>query len=122
MVGIEDFVAVHDCHEVFIVGEVDDVVSVAGEHDDGLDLVAVHFIFEDFIGAFLSHLNQTVTLDDDELFPLGIMPVLSFCNTGFRDIDADMTAVGSAYKFCERTAIINIHLQIEDGFFCRQVA
>ena len=38
--GVEDLVAVHDCYEVLGVGEVDDVVGVAGEHDDGLDVVA----------------------------------------------------------------------------------
>ena len=37
---IEDFVAIHDGDKVFGVGEVDDVVGVAGEHDDGLDSVA----------------------------------------------------------------------------------
>ena len=37
---IEDFVAIHDGDEILGVGEVDDVVGVAGEHDDGLDSVA----------------------------------------------------------------------------------
>ena len=37
---IENFVAIHDGDEVLGVGEVDDVVGVAGEHDDGLDSVA----------------------------------------------------------------------------------
>ena len=37
---IEDLVAVHDGDEILGVGEVDDVVGVAGEHDDGLDSVA----------------------------------------------------------------------------------
>ena len=34
MVGVEDLVAVHDGDEVFGVGEVDDIVGVAGKHDD----------------------------------------------------------------------------------------
>ena len=38
--GVEDLVAVHNCYEVLGVGEVDDVVGVAWEHDDGLDVVA----------------------------------------------------------------------------------
>ena len=37
---VEDFVAVHNCYEVLGVGEVDDVMGVAREHDDGLDVVA----------------------------------------------------------------------------------
>ena len=39
-IGVEDFVAIHDGDEILGVGEVDDVVGVAGEHDDGLDSVA----------------------------------------------------------------------------------
>ena len=38
--GIEDLVAIHDSYEVLGVGEVDDVMGVAREHDDGLDVVA----------------------------------------------------------------------------------
>ena len=38
--GVEDLVAVHNSYEVLGVGEVDDVVGVAWEHDDGLDVVA----------------------------------------------------------------------------------
>ena len=40
LVGVEDLVAVHHCDEIFCVGEVDDVVGVAGKHVDGLDVVA----------------------------------------------------------------------------------
>ena len=38
--GIENLVAIHDCYEILGVGEVDDVMGVAREHDDGLDVVA----------------------------------------------------------------------------------
>ena len=54
--GVEDFVAVHHCYEVFGVGEVDDVVGVAGEHDDALDTVATYLIVEHFVGALLAEL------------------------------------------------------------------
>ena len=45
---IENFIAVHDGNEIFGVAQVDDVVGVAGEHDDGLNLIATHLIFDDF--------------------------------------------------------------------------
>ena len=93
MIGIEDFVAVHDGDEVFGVGEVDDVVGVAGEHDHGLDFVAGYFIFNDFIRAFLAHLNNAMALDDDELFPLAVVPVLPFGDTGLGNVDAHLAAV-----------------------------
>ena len=45
---IKDLVAVHDGYEVLGVGEVDDVVGVAGEHDDGLDFVTTYLIVQNF--------------------------------------------------------------------------
>ena len=58
---IENFVAIHDGDEVLGVGEVDDVVGVAGEHDDGLDFVAAHFVVPDFIRSLLAELNKAMT-------------------------------------------------------------
>ena len=46
--GVEDLVAVHDGYEVLGVGEVNDIVSIAGEHDYGLDVFALDFEVEDF--------------------------------------------------------------------------
>ena len=54
LVGVEHFVAVHHCHQVLGVGEVDDVVGVAGEHDDGLDFVTTYFVVNYLVGAFLA--------------------------------------------------------------------
>ena len=48
-IGIENLVAVHDCHEVFGFAQVDDVVGVAREHDDALDLITAYLIFDDTI-------------------------------------------------------------------------
>ena len=39
LVGIEDFVAVHHSDKILGVGKIDDVVSVAGKHVDGFNLV-----------------------------------------------------------------------------------
>lgn len=38
-IRIENLVAVHDGHEVFGFAQVDDVVGVAREHDDALNLI-----------------------------------------------------------------------------------
>ena len=57
---VENLIAVHDGHEVFDVAQVDDVVGVAREHDDGLNLVARYFIVDNLgirVG-FVSQLNQ----------------------------------------------------------------
>ena len=46
-IGIEDFVAIHHGYQILGVGEVDDVVGIAWEHVDGLNLVAGDFPFYD---------------------------------------------------------------------------
>ena len=48
-VGVEDFVAVHYCDEIFSVGEVDDVVGVPRKHVDRFYLVSAHFKVQDFV-------------------------------------------------------------------------
>lgn len=121
-VRIEYLVAVHDGNEVFGVGEVDDVVGVAGEHDDGLDFVTTNFIVQHFVCAFLAELDEAVARNDDELFPFGVMPMLSLGDTWLRDVDAYLSAVEGVDEFGERTTLVNIHLQVEDGLFFGQVA
>lgn len=121
-VRIEYLVAVHDGDEVFGVGEVDDVVGVTGEHDDGLDFVATNFIVQHFVGTFLAELDEAVARDDDELFPLGVVPMLTFGDTRLRDVNAHLSAVEGVDEFGERTTLVNIHLQVEDSFFFGQVA
>ena len=120
-VRIEYLVAIHDGDEVFGVGEVDDVVGVTGEHNDTLDFVTTHLVVEDFVGAFLAELDETVTRDDDELFPLGVMPMFSLGDTGLGDVDAHLSAVEGVDEFGERAALVNIHFQIEDSFFLGKV-
>lgn len=121
-VRIEYLVAVHDGDEVFGVGEVDDVVGVTGEHDDGLDFVTTHLVVEDFVGAFLAELDEAVARDDDELFPLGVVPMLALGDTRLRNVDTHLSAVEGVDEFGERTTLVYIHLQIEDSFFFGQVA
>ena len=120
-VRIEYLVAVHDGDEVFGIGEVDDIVGIAGKHDDGLDFVTTHLVVEDFVGTFLAELDEAVARDDDELFPLGVVPMLTFGDTRLRDVDAYLSAVEGVDEFGERTTLVNIHLQVEDGLFLGKV-
>ena len=120
-VRIEYLVAVHDGNEVFGVGEVDDVVGVAGEHDDGLDFVTTNFIVQHFVCSFLAELDEAVARDDDELFPLGVVPMFTLGDTWLRDVDAYLSAVEGVNQFGERTAGIDVHLQVEDGLFLGKV-
>ena len=120
-VGVEDFVAVHDCDEVFSVGEVDDVVGVAGQHYHGLDAVARDFVVEDLVGAFFTHLYQSMAFDNYELLPLGVVPVLSFGYAGLGNVDAHLSALGGMDEFGEQSAVVAIHVEVEHGFFFGQI-
>lgn len=117
-IRIKDFVAIHDGDEVLGVGEVDDVVGIAREHDDALNLVSIYFIFKNFsIWIILvTKLNKSVTADYYELLPLGVMPMLSFCDSWFGDVYADLTAIQGMNEFCETASVIDVHLEVEDGF------
>ena len=92
-IGVKDFVAIHNCYQVFCVRKVDDVVGVAREHDDRLYFVATHFIVQYFICALLAELDKSVTCYNNKLFPLSVVPVLTFGDTRLIDVDAYLTTV-----------------------------
>ena len=69
LIRIENFVAVHHCHQILGIAEVDDVVRIARKHVHRLDVVAAHLKLNNFVRAFLALLNQPVTFHDDEKFP-----------------------------------------------------
>ena len=121
-VGVEYLVAVHYCYQVFSVGEVDDVVGVTREHDDRLYFVTTYFIVQYFICAFLAKLDKSVTCNHNKLFPLGIVPMLTFSDAWFGNIYAYLSTVESVYQLGERAAGVYVHFQIEDSFFFGQVA
>ena len=49
------------------------------------------------------------------------MPMLSLGDTWLRDVDAYLSAVEGVNQFGERTAGIDVHLQVEDGLFLGKV-
>ena len=122
-VGIEDLVAVHDGDEVLGVGEVDDVVRIAREHDDGLNVVATYLIVENLgirVG-FVSQLNESMTAYDCEVLKLGVVPVLALGDTGLGDVDADLTMGEGVEEFGEAASGIYVHLVIVDGLLLGEV-
>lgn len=58
---VEDFIAVHHCYQVLSIREVYDVVGVAGEHVDTLDILTRDFEFYDFVRVYTAFLNEAVT-------------------------------------------------------------
>ena len=73
---VEDLVAVHHGDEVLRLREVDDVVGVAGEHYYALYPVAADLVIDYLVRTLFTHLYEAVAGDDDELLPLGVVPVL----------------------------------------------
>ena len=100
-VWVEDLVAVHYCDEVFGVGEVDDVVGVARKHMHCFDLVSAHLEVQDFVASYPALLDEAVAADNDEELPLGVVPVLAFCDARLADVDAHLSAVQSVDEFGE---------------------
>ena len=99
-------------------------MGVAGEHVDGLNVVAVDFPFEDFAFGVVevTLLNEAMTFDDNELLELCVMPVLTFGDAGLTDVDADLACVEGVYQLGEATAVIDVHLQREGGLLVGKVA
>ena len=114
---IKNLIAVHNSDEVLGVREVDDVVGVTWKHDDALDLITRNFVFKDWCIeiSFVTHLNQSMTADYDELFPLSVVPVFPLSDSWFRDVDTDLTTIESVNKIGEGATVIYVHLEIEDG-------
>ncbi len=121
MIGVETLVAVHDRHEVVGVRQVNNIVGVAGEHMDGFDFVAADLELQDFVRADPALLDKAVTGNNDEELPLGVVPVLTFGNARFGDIDTHLADVGTLDKFGERAARVHVHLQRESHLLLRQI-
>ena len=94
-------------------------MSVAREHDDRLDLFTAYFVVQDFIRAFLAHLDEPMAGNHDELLPLRVVPMLSFRDARLGNVDAYLTAIQRVYQFGKRPARIHVHLQIENRLFFR---
>ena len=120
-IGVKNLVAIHHSDEVVCVGEVDDVVGIAGEHLDGLDFFAADFVVPDFVCAFLAQLDQAVAAYDDEGFPFAVVPVLALGHAGLGDVDAHLAAAERVHQFGERAALVDVHLEVVDGLFLRKV-
>ena len=82
MIRIKHFVCPHNSYKVLGVAEVYDIVCISRQHVYCLDLVAADFKFNDFVCSDLAFLNEAVTGDYNEEFPLTVVPVLAFCDSG----------------------------------------
>ena len=93
MIRIKLLVCPHQGDEVLGIGQVDDVVSPAGNHVNSFDFVAGNLKGYLFIGVDISLLDQRSSADDDEKLPLGIVPMLPLGDAGLGDIDRELTTI-----------------------------
>ena len=89
---------------------------------DGLDVVAGDLELDDFVGAQLALLDEAVAGDDDEELPLGVVPMLTFGDSGLADVNGDLAAIEGVDQLGEGAAVIDIHLEREGDFLLGQVA
>lgn len=123
MRGIKDLVAIHHRDEVLRVGEVDDVVRIARQHVDALDVVARDLELDDlaFGVVQVALLDEAVATDHDEELPLGVVPVLTLGDARLADVDADLTTIQGMYQLGEGASSIDVHLQREGDLLLREV-
>ena len=109
---IKDLVAIHHRDEVLRVGKVDDVVRIARQHVDALDVVARDLEFDDlpFGIVKVALLDEAVATDHDEELPLGVVPVLALGDARLADIDADLTAIQGMHQLSEGPSVVDVHL------------
>ena len=67
-------------------------------------------------------LDEAVAFHYDELLKFGVVPVLTFGDARFGDVDAYLTGIEGVNQFGKAATVIHIHLQGEGGFLVRQVA
>ena len=121
-VRVEELIGPHEGDERLGVGEVDDVVGVAGEHVDGLDFVAGDLEVQDLVGVDAALLDEGAAGDHDEELPFGVMPMLPLRDAGVGNIDRKLAVAEGLDKFREGAARIDIGLQREGDLFLGQIA
>ena len=104
LLGIEDFITRHDSDKVVSVTEVDYIVCPSGNHVDGFNPVSADFELHRLPRVDIPFLYKSVTVNDNELLPFGVIPVLSLGYSGLRDVNRYLPAVKCMYKLRKRAA------------------
>ena len=111
MSGIELLVRPHERNEGLGIAQVDDIVRETRQHMDGLDLVARDLELPYLVAADAALLDEAVPRDDDEEFPLAVMPMLPFRDARLGDVHAELPAILRLEKLGEASARILVHLE-----------
>ena len=87
-------------------------MRVAGEHVDGLDVVAVHLPLQHLALRVVevTLLDESVTLDNNELLELGVVPMLAFGDARLTNVDTHLSCIEGMHQLREGTSIVHVHL------------
>ena len=118
---VELLVRPHQGDEVLGLAQIDDVVGVPRQHVDGLGLVAGHLKFQHLAAADAALLNQTVARNHDEKLPLRVVPVLTLCDAGLRDVDAELAAALGFEQLGKAAAGVLVLFQVKDDLLFGQI-
>ena len=121
MVRVKNLVAGHDRHQIFRLGQVDNVVGPAGNHVNSFNLITGNLKLHSLISVDIPLLNQAVTGHHDEQLPLGVVPVLPLSDTRAADIDGNLPTVCRVNQFRERATVVHVRLQCVLEFVGRQI-
>ena len=106
MIGIELLVRPHQGDEVLGVTQIDDIVRPAGDHVNGFDLISRNLKANLLIRMDIALLDQGASRYDDKKLPLRVMPVLTLCDAGLTDIQAELSVIGGFQQLGERAAVV----------------
>ena len=62
-------------------------MGITREHVNSFYLITRNLEVEDFIRSVFSLLDKSMSAHDNEELPFGVVPMLSFCDAWFADVD-----------------------------------
>lgn len=80
-IRIKYLVAGHDSYKIFRIGKINDIVCPPRNHVNTLDFISAYLELDLLTSIDVSFLDQTMAMNNNELFPLAVMPMLSFGDT-----------------------------------------
>ena len=119
--GIKLFVRPHERNEGLGIAQVDDIMRKTRQHMDGLDLLARDFELPYLVTADAALLDEPAACNDDEEFPLAVMPMLPFRDARPRDVHAELSALLRLEKLGKAAARILVHLEGKGRFLLGKI-
>ncbi len=88
-------------------------MSVARRDADDFEFFTGDFVRENLCVRVIgeTEVNLAFAADDEELLVLRVVPVLSLCDAGMRDVDAYLSTLGGMQSLREASPVVAMHRQ-----------